>query len=263
MYGATLTSETDFPGWRRAARHAFLADIDPAQLVFTVGEASDLLASDPLPTDDSKITVPTAFAELAETVILAREPRRFALLYRLLWRIKHGAPDLMDDAADRDVARALALQKSIGRDIHKMRAFLRFREVPAKTQDGEGVRHVAWFEPSHYIIEANAPFFIRRFAGLRWSILSPDATAHWNGETLTIGPGASRAETPPDDAMAEAWQVYFESIFNPARLKPEMMRSEMPVKYWRNLPEAASIAGLRRDAGPRTAAMLRRAENKD
>jgi hypothetical protein len=40
------------------------------------------------------------------------------------------------------------------------------------------------------------------------------------------------------------------------------MRGEMPVKYWRNLPEAASIAGLRREAGPRTAAMLRKAANK-
>jgi probable DNA metabolism protein len=258
MYGAALASETDFPGWRRAARHALLAGIDPAELVFTVGKAADLLADHPLPMEDTKITVPTAFAELAETVILAREPSRFALLYRLLWRIKHNTPDLLDDAADRDMAKALSLQKSINRDIHKMRAFLRFREV----KDGEGVRHIAWFEPSHHIIEANAPFFIRRFTSLRWSILSPDATAHWNVDALTIGPGASRAETPPDDAMAEAWQVYFESIFNPARLKPEMMRSEMPVKYWRNLPEAATIARLRREAGPRTAAMLRRAENK-
>ncbi len=258
MFGATLASETDFLGWRRAARHAFLAKIEPAQLVFTVGSGDDLLANEPLPVNDSKIIVPTAFAELATTVILARDPQRFALLYRLLWRIKHNAPDLMDDAADRDLAKALALQKSIGRDIHKMRAFLRFREVP----DDKGIRHVAWFEPSHYIIEANAPFFMRRFAQLRWSILSPDASAHWDGKTITLGPAATRAEIPPDDAMGGAWQVYFENIFNPARLKPEMMRSEMPQKYWRNLPEAASITKLRSEAGPRTTAMLRKYENK-
>jgi probable DNA metabolism protein len=253
MYGAKLAAESDFPGWRRAARHGFLAGIGPAHLVFTVGEGGDLLAHDPLPVSDAKITVPTEFATLAETVILARDPQRFALLYRLLWRIKHGLPELMEDAADKDVARALALEKSVGRDIHKMRAFLRFREV----RDGEGARHVAWFEPSHYIIAANAPFFVRRFAQLRWSILSPEASAHWDGETLTIGPGATRADVPPDDAMAEAWQVYFESIFNPARLKPEAMRGEMPVKYWRNLPEAASIAKLRQEAGPRTTAMIK------
>jgi probable DNA metabolism protein len=253
LYQAALTSETDFTGWRHAARHAFLAGIEPARLVFTVGEAADLLAQAKPPATDTKITVPATFASLAETVILARDPQRFSLLYRLLWRLKRELPNLMEDAADKDVARALALQKSIGRDIHKMRAFLRFREVP----DGAGVRHVAWFEPSHYIIAANAPFFIRRFAQSRWSILSPDASVHWDVETLRIAPGASRADLPPDDAMAEAWRVYFESIFNPARLKPTMMRSEMPMKYWRNLPEAASIATLRREAGPRTTAMLR------
>ena len=34
------------------------------------------------------------------------------------------------------------------------------------------------------------------------------------------------------------------------------MRSEMPVKYWKNLPEAPLIAELVRDAGRRTATMI-------
>lgn len=253
MYRARLESETDFPGWRVAAKRALLSGIQPANLVFTVGGGADLLAGDDLPPAEGGFSVPARFVALAEQVILARDGQRFSLLYRLLWRLRHGEPHLLEDAADRDMARALALARSVGRDIHKMRAFLRFREVSS----ADGARFAAWFEPDHYIIEANAPFFIRRFAGMRWSILSPEASAHWDGERLAIGPGAARADVPPDDAMAEAWRVYFENIFNPARLKMAAMRSEMPMKYWRNLPEGASIPKLRREAGPRVAMMIK------
>ena len=90
----------------------------------------------------------------------------------------------------REVLRAKRLDHAVSRDMHKMRAFVRFREVP----EGDGTRHVAWFEPEHYIVEANAGFFARRFATMRWSILTPYRSAHWDGETLAFGPGATRAD---------------------------------------------------------------------
>src|SRR5690606_15942741 len=51
----------------------------------------------------------------------------------------------------------------------------------------------------------------------------------------------------------------FSSIFNPARLKVSMMKSEMPVKYWRNLPEAERIAPLIRNARQMEQEMIARA----
>ena len=87
---------------------------------------------------------------------------------------------------------------------------------------------------------------------MTWSILTPYRSAHWDGATLTFGPGADPADVPDDDALAEYWRAYFASIFNPARLKVAAMTSEMPRKYWRNLPEAAAIPDLIRAArGPR------------
>ena len=56
--------------------------------------------------------------------------------------------------------------------------------------------------------------------------------------------------------MESLWRTYFASTFNPARLRVNAMRSEMPVKYWKNLPEAPLIAALVRDAGRRTATMI-------
>ena len=135
-----------------------------------------------------------------------------------------------------------------------MHAFVRFREI--RTEDGP--RFVSWFEPEHHILEAEASFFVRRFAAMRWSILTPEASAHWDGAALTTGPGARRADAPAEDAHEELWRAYYASVFNPARLKPDAMRAEMPVKYWRNLPEARLIPRLIAEASRRAAAMVER-----
>jgi uracil-DNA glycosylase family protein len=63
---------------------------------------------------------------------------------------------------------------------------------------------------------------------------------------------------PDDDRLEAYWRAYFASIFNPARLKIAAMTSEMPKKYWRNLPEAAAIPELVRHARERTEAMVER-----
>ena len=61
------------------------------------------------------------------------------------------------------------MEKAVRRDIHKMRAFVRFRKIGEAPSE----RYVAWFEPEHLIVERNAAFFVRRFTGMRWTILTP------------------------------------------------------------------------------------------
>ncbi|HEY0420668.1 MAG TPA: TIGR03915 family putative DNA repair protein, partial [Acetobacteraceae bacterium] len=180
MRGIVLAHEVDWDGWRRAARVLVLEGVAPEEVLWSVGAPDDLFAPEAeSPPEDAPAAfrVPRALVELAQTVIQARDPARFALLYRLLWRAHGGEREIMQDIADPEVDRANRLAQSVRRDTHKMRAFLRFREVE---QDG-AIRHVAWFEPEHFIVEANAPFFLRRFASMTWSILSPYRSAHWNG----------------------------------------------------------------------------------
>ena len=225
----------------------------PEDTLWSIEEAHDLFAEQAqLPGVPGGFSVPRGLIELAETAIQANDPERFALLYTLIWRAHRGEKHLLEDAADPLVQRVNRLAQSVRRDTHKMRAFVRFREV---TEDG-ATRYVAWFEPDHYIVEANAPFFIRRFATMTWSILTPYRSAHWNGDALRLSAGAQPADVPDDDALEAYWRAYFSSIFNPARLKVSAMTSEMPKKYWRNLPEAAVIPDLIRQSQERTTAMV-------
>jgi DNA polymerase len=136
-----------------------------------------------------------------------------------------------------------------------MRAFLRFHEQPGDAS-GEASRFVAWFEPQHHIVEANAPFFARRFASLRWAILTPRRSVAWDGERLTFGAGARREDAPAEDAQHALWRTYYASIFNPARLKLKAMEREMPRRYWPLLPEARLIAPLAAEATRRMQTMI-------
>jgi uracil-DNA glycosylase len=258
MHSIELGGPVDFAAWRDAARRLLRDEVAPeevhwqaaggSQSLFEDGESRDTPRSAPA---QPTLAVPRAFLDLAQHVCLHREPQRFALLYRLLWRLRQ-EPRLLQVATDPDVARARAMEKSVQRDIHKMHAFVRFRQVG-------GCHSIAWFEPQHHIVEAAAPFFMRRFANFSWSILTPERSAHWDTHRLSFGPGASRSDAPADDACEDLWRTYYASIFNPARLKVDSMRAHMPKKYWRNLPESALIPGLIAAAKPRTLAMIEQA----
>ncbi len=253
---AVLPGPADFAAWRNAARGLLGAGIPPEQAEWRVaGDSPGLFAGDAAPAEGSAaFQVPRSFVELAEIAIRHSDPERFALLYRALWRITHGEHTLMQVATDPAIVRLSAMAKAVRRDAHKMHAFVRFRHVETE----EDVRHVAWFEPEHHIEEAEAGFFVRRFAGLRWSIVTPRRSVHWDGHALRFGPGGRRQDVPPDDAVEPLWRAYYAAIFNPARLKPGAMRAEMPRKYWRNMPETAEIPRLMAEAPRRAVEMLAR-----
>ncbi|MGZ8349458.1 MAG: UdgX family uracil-DNA binding protein [Allosphingosinicella sp.] len=251
----TLAAEDDFDGWRAAVRPLAAERVPPAEVSWQVGDApSDLFAAAgtaPAPAGDVAFTVPRAFLTLAGTVVCHQDAERFALLYALLLRLRD-APRMLEDAADPLVQRLERMAKSVRRDIHKMHAFVRFREVA--TEDGP--RYVAWFEPEHHIVRAVGGFFVRRFAGIRWSILTPELSLHWDGETLAEGPGAERGDAPADDPVEQVWASYYRAIFNPARLKVGAMLKEMPKRYWKNLPETALVGELVKGARARETAMI-------
>lgn len=256
MRTVRLESETDLEGWREAARGLLAEGISPAHAAFRTGMTTAGLFEEVAPPSPASsglaLTVPRAFMDLAAAVALHRSEDRFDLLYRLLWRLQQDR-HLLNIVSDRDVADAMERAKNVSRASHKMKAFVRFRRI----EDGGGERWIAWFEPAHRVLERTAPFFQRRFTTMRWTILTPDGTADWDGKHLTFGPPATKDQAPEGDDVEEFWKTYYASTFNPARLKTKMMQSEMPRRYWANLPEAALIPELVARAAVREEAMVR------
>ena len=262
-YAVHLPAPDDFAVWRERARALVQCDVPPDRVSWIEpGATGDLFAAEGPARAERRMPTPPAgarpvrasqrFLTIARSAALHSDPARFGLLYQVLWRLQAN-PRLMEDKADPQVRRLDELAKSVRRDAHKMHAFVRFREV----QEEDGTPHfVAWFEPDHHIVRAEAAFFMRRFANMRWSILTPRGSVHWDGTTMREGPPARREDAPEDDPVEGLWRSYYASIFNPARLKVSAMLSEMPKKYWKNLPEAELIPQLIAGAQAREAAMV-------
>lgn len=252
-----------FESWRAAARALLVAQVPPEQVMWEAepglfgDDAAEGIAEKEASYEVHRksAAVPAAFVELARNVACHADLAKWPLLYRLLWRIAHGGErTLLEIASDPDVALARRLEKNVRREIHKMHAFVRFRKVGEDAQGRE--RFVAWFEPDHWIVEAATPFFRKRFASMDWSIFTPKGCAHWDGEKLAFTPGIERDPCDDPDALEDAWRTYYRSIFNPARLKLKAMTSEMPKRYWKNLPEAGLIDELTAQSRERVGRMI-------
>ena len=215
---ARLASETDLTGFREEARVLLGRQVPPEAVHWRTAQAqnSDMFADPALPgagrprdvPKAASAIVPASFLRLCEVVVLHHNPERFALLYRLLWRLVH-EPGLRNDPADPDMLRAHQMAQAVRRDMHKMKAFLRFRPV----DDGQAQPlQLAWFEPAHHIVEAVAPLFVKRFAQVPWAILTPDRSVECDGRQLHFGPGLPRTRAPAAQADDGAWLASYRSV---------------------------------------------------
>ena len=249
--GATLDS------WRAAARRLLQHRVPPEAVFWDEAESPLLSWQDESPASSppaAPARVPAAFLDLAGRVICHADAGRWALLYRLLWRLTCGGERrLLGIPSDPDVIAALRMEKSIRREIHKMHAFVRFRKAPGT--DDQQEYFVAWFEPEHSIVELASPFFRDRFTNMDWSIFTPRGCVHWIGKSLRFTEPLASDPTTRDEGET-LWKTYYASIFNPARLKLRAMQSEMPKKFWKNLPETELIPRLIRQSDPRVRSML-------
>ena len=251
MFAVRLSRLDDLAEFRPAARRLIAARAAPDEVCWLEGEGVDLFGAAP-PEHEAALRVPAGFAVLAESVAQHRDSVRWALLYEALWRVARGEPRLLEAVADPLVHRLRRMEAAVRRDAHRITAFLRFRAVA----DAAGERFVAWYEPDHRILRQAAEFFIDRFAAMRWSILTPDGCLHWDTRALSTSAGLHRSAAPPADALEAWWQGYYRATFNPARANPALLRSHVPKRFWRNLPEAAEIEPLLAEAGARTQGML-------
>lgn len=241
IYTPRLPRLEIFAAWRDTARALASNDVSPDRVVWAMEKETPGLFGDGAPLPAAReMTVPKDFVPLARLVCASRAAGAHDLLYRVLLRCR-GNARLLGNRADAEVQQLEAWAKHVRRDMHKMKAFVRFREV---TPQGSNRRQfLSWFEPEHRIEELTAGFFARRFADMDWMIVTPEVTVRFKGEELSLEAGTN-AKLDLSDATEDLWLTYYANTFNPARVKIKAMQSEMPKKYWKNLPEAALIPDM-------------------
>jgi probable DNA metabolism protein len=212
---ARLHSPTDIAGFRTEARELLAHRVPPEDVTWNAPqEAEDAPAA---PEDIRSRTsaraatsiVPASFVRLCEYVVQHRDPQRFALLYRLLWRLVH-EPGLRHDPDDVDMSRAQHMAHAVRRDIHKLKVNVRFHPVDDPAHPHEPLQ-MAYCEPAHHVLEAAAPWLAKRHASTRWVIFTPDRSAYWDGRQLHYG----RSGSPPLSVQTPAavWISRWRSLF--------------------------------------------------
>jgi DNA polymerase len=247
-----------FESWRDAARKLLALNVPPEAVAWIDDDTPSLLPSVDLSDAESPraLQVPAEFVNLARLVGCFRDPARWSLLYRMLWRLTHGEKRLLQDVTDDDTHEFFAMHRKVRHDRHKMTAFVRFRAVQSDNETNP--HYVAWHRPDHFIVRLTAPFFQRRFASMKWTILTPDESVSWDGNDLCFSAGVPASQAPAGDNLETLWRTYYANIFNPARLNLKMMRREMPVRHWATLPETEMIDDLIREAPKRVEEMVKK-----
>lgn len=209
-----LSHQTDIVGFHDKVTRLLAQQVPPEQVEWTTAaphageEPVDGPGRATIHSRAARAIIPQSFVRTSELVVLHREPARFELLYRLLWRLVY-EPELKHDFADADVARLRQMAQAVRRDIQKMKTRMQFDTL---TLMGRTLR-VCWYEPTHFVTEAVGGWLARRDTAGSWLLLTPDRSVYWDGRRLLAGsplaaglqPGQARPEISAATLEALDW----------------------------------------------------------
>jgi uracil-DNA glycosylase len=92
----------DVGEWREKARQLLRENIPPEEVIWNDSDQQTLLPG--------TVRVPKAFLDITKYAGCHRDADRWQLMYRVLWRLTHGEPRLLDVVIDDDVRRLLATE---------------------------------------------------------------------------------------------------------------------------------------------------------
>ena len=233
------TLQSAFEDWRGRARHFLNAGIAPERTEWSAKASAAFFAGAKPAAVASQTTasVPRGFLELAQDVVQHGSDERFALLYRLLWRLTHGARNLLEVPSDPLVRRLTAMAKAVREETAAIQASLRFQTVVHEAGEWD----IAWHEPEHHVLESIAASFARSRGRRCWSILTPVRSAHWARGKLTMAPGAPMAAGASAEGLEQYWRRHYADLF-------AERKAGHGVAEWSPLPEATLIKPLIRSS---------------
>ncbi len=192
--------------------------------------------------------LPEAARERLWYVFLTEQPDAELLIYRYISQaIAQKGADISDQYADDTVRRVHELSRAVGREQHRMQAFVRFEQTEA------GLYH-ATIEPEVNVLPVIAGHFQRRYADQHWLIY--DKRRHYGirydgrrvrlvrpESTMATAASTRRAAVLPaaltqrEPVFQHLWQTYYDSATIAARRSPERHRRHLPKRYWKHLTE--------------------------
>ena len=179
-----------------------------------------------------------AHLQFLHRCFLSEEPGVEMKLLHPIRKILRGKAEELKNYADPVMMHLHTLYKKVGRETHRMHAFVRFQEL----KDG---LFVSMIQPDFNVLPLIGYHFRERYPGMRWFIydLSRKYGLYHENRLLTY----RTLENSPikadrrlsEEILAEGelefqdwWRAYFKSVNIPERRNDRLHRQHVPKRYW-------------------------------
>ncbi|RPH99412.1 MAG: DNA metabolism protein [Calditrichaeota bacterium] len=140
-------------------------------------------------------------------------------------------------AGDRRVAPLRRLSLRVGREVHRLKGFVRFAQL------ADGV-YYAQIRPDHDVLPLLAPHFVQRFADQHWVLhdLNRSRAAMYDThqcEIVILAAADSLCFAENESHFRDSWRRYFQTIAIAERKNRRLQQQFMPRRYWPYLTEMA------------------------
>lgn len=207
-----LSDQVDVAGFHSEATRLLAQQVPPETVQWSAAPAQDVdeqqldAGRAQIRNRAARAIIPQSFVRMSELVVLHRDPLRFDLLYRSLWRLVY-EPELRHDTGDSDLARLRQMAQAVRRDIQKMKSRMEFRGVQLHAQ----ANRVCWYEPAHFVCETVGGWLAKQRPAEHWLLFTPDRSLRWDGEHLLTAPSLQPQQQLPVLGW-EAWPAAIETL---------------------------------------------------
>jgi len=172
--------------------------------------------------------------EMVRLCYLSQDKNRENIVLNFL-RLGYKVGSKVMDMLSHDTMRAIIkCAKSVGREAHLYKGFLRFSEHNGAL--------VAIIEPQTFVLPMIIPHFCDRLSGEIFMIYdktNKHIFIHQNGETNLMP--LEHLELPPADETERnyraLWRRFYNTIAIEGRINPKLRMNLMPKKYWKHMTE--------------------------
>jgi probable DNA metabolism protein len=183
--------------------------------------------------------------DLARRCFLSEAEDRERILLRYIKRLVAREVKPEEDLLDPLMLRLSQLNKQMGREIHRMHAFVRFQVTPDDM-------YAALIEPDFDVLPLLESHFVERYPAQDWLIYDTrrrygllwDQTRE-RSEFITLTEGSTPLGThlspeqlgTVEPKYQQLWKAYFQAVDIPERRNMKLHIQHVPRRYWKYLVE--------------------------
>lgn len=170
---------------------------------------------------------------------LSEQPGIEMLINHFVRTAMSSTENVLENYRDENILKLHQINKQIGREVHRMHAFVRFQE----TKDG---MMVSLIEPDFNVLPLIGKHFVDRYPAFEWLIYDPKRRygIHYNNSLSYITFSETEHRYLAEEILTSAetqyqhlWRSYFRAVDIPERRNLKLHVQHVPKRYWKYLIE--------------------------